>query len=73
MKILGWWTNIRSSLDTQANTVISEVANKIQTFNQIKKYTSQSTRLSFTNGYLCGKIQYGLPLFYPETLNIREK
>ena len=72
-KILGYITNEKLSLESQANKICKNINFKISAVSSVSKYMDENTRLRFANSHLINTINYGLPLFLNEPKYIRNK
>ena len=64
IKILGFYIRSDLKLTSQVGKVSSELHNRLHELSRVSQYLDFSTRLSFVNAYILGKIQYAMPLYY---------
>ena len=51
--------------------LFKDICHKIHVFSKLSKYTNEATRIKFANSFLKSKFNYGLPLFFGETENVK--
>ena len=63
IKILGTWIQNDIKLDSEINNLSSNLHNRLNNINKIRKFTDFRTRLNFINSFVIGKLNYMLPIY----------
>ena len=70
IKVLGWATNEKLSMDTHMQQTIAKIKYIMSRMNEIKIYVTEKQRLQFANAYLVSSLKYGVQ-FLAETQSVR--
>ena len=72
IKMLGWETNERLSMDSHYQQVTGKIKCMMSRMEEIKGYMSEKQRLKFANAYMMSILQYGAQFLVADTANARK-
>ena len=73
IRILGFETNNRNSMDTHLRETVAKTKQMMARMNNIKKYMTEKQRLQFANSFMISKLQYGAQFLASEKVQIRRE